>query len=194
LKGIQIYSRIAGEPIDAPKFRPIFQKMAELDLPIWIHPTIYEGGDMIGHAPFDIGIFSWPYETTSAMYRLVKSGIFIDYPHLKFIVHHAGAMVPFFAERIKWVMSLVPQPYPNLHEHFKKFYVDTTVYGNTSALVCAYDYYGADRILFGTDAPLGPRWGMVEDTIESVLSMPISDTDKDKILKVNAVEMLKLTL
>jgi predicted TIM-barrel fold metal-dependent hydrolase len=35
---------------------------------------------------------------------------------------------------------------------------------------------------------------MVEDTIESVLRMPISDADKDKILKKNAVEMLKFTL
>jgi uncharacterized protein len=194
LKGVQIYSRIAGEPLDTPRFRPLFQKMAELDLPIWIHPTTYEGGDMIGNAPFDIGIFSWPFETTSAMYRLVKSGIFIDYPNLKFIIHHAGAMVPFFGERIKWVMSLVPQPYPNLHEQFKKFYVDTAVYGNTPALNCACEYYGADHMLFGTDAPLGPRWGMVEDTIESVLRMSIPDRDKEKILKGNAVDMLKLTV
>jgi uncharacterized protein len=194
LKGVQIYSRIAGEPLDAPKFRPLFQKMAEYDLPIWIHPTTYEGGDMSGHAPFDIGIFSWPFETTSAMYRLVRAGIFADFPNLKFIVHHAGAMVPFFAERIKWVMSLVPQPYHNLHEHFRKFYVDTAVYGNTSALQCAYDYYGADHMLFGTDAPLGPRWGMVEDTIESIGRMAIPEEDKEKILKKNAIELFKFAL
>jgi uncharacterized protein len=194
LKGVQIYSRIAGEPLDASKFRPLFQKMAEYDLPIWIHPTTHEGGDMLGHAPFDIGIFSWPFETTSAMYRLVKSGVFIDFPNLKFIVHHAGAMVPFFADRIKWVMSLVPQPYPNLHEHFRNFYVDTAVYGNTSALTCSYDYYGADHMLFGTDAPLGPRWGMVEDTIESIQRMAIPEGDKEKILKRNVIELLKNTL
>ena len=188
LKGVQIYSRINGEPLDTPKFKPLYEKMAGYDLPIWIHPTTYEKLDN------DIGIFSWPFETTSAMLRLVKSGVFAEYPNVKFIVHHAGAMVPFFAERIKWVMSLVPQPYPNIHEHFRKFYVDTAVYGNTSALMCAYDYYGADHILFGTDAPLGPRWGMVEDTIASIERMTISDTDKEKILKKNAVDLFKLAL
>jgi predicted TIM-barrel fold metal-dependent hydrolase len=188
LKGVQIYCRINGEPLDTPKFKPLYEKMAGYDLPIWIHPTTNEKLDN------DIGIFSWPFETTSAMFRLVRSGVFVEYPNIKFIVHHAGAMVPFFAERIKWVMSLVPQPYPNLHEHFRKFYNDTAVYGNTSALMCAYDYFGADHLLFGTDAPLGPRWGMVEDTIASIERMAIPDADKEKILKKNAVDLLKLAL
>jgi predicted TIM-barrel fold metal-dependent hydrolase len=188
LKGVQIYCRINGEPLDTPKFKPLYEKMAGYDLPIWIHPTTNEKLDN------DIGIFSWPFETTSAMFRLVRSGVFVEYPNIKFIVHHAGAMVPFFAERIRWVMSLVPQPYPNLHEHFRKFYNDTAVYGNTSALMCAYDYFGADHLLFGTDAPLGPRWGMVEDTIASIERMAIPDADKEKILKKNAVDLLKLAL
>jgi predicted TIM-barrel fold metal-dependent hydrolase len=188
LKGVQIYSRINGEPLDAPKFKPLYEKMAGYDLPIWIHPTPNEKLDN------DFGIFSWPFETTSAMLRLVRSGVFADYPNIKFIVHHAGAMVPFFAERIKWVMSLVPQPHPNIHEHFRKFYNDTAVYGNTSALMCAYDYFGADHLLFGTDAPLGPRWGMVEDTIASIERMAIPDADKEKILKKNAIDLFKLAL
>jgi len=188
LKGIQLYSRINGEPLDSPKFKPIYDKMAKYDLPIWIHPATYDKLDN------DIGIFSWPFETTSAMYKLVKSGIFVEHPNLKFIVHHAGAMVPFFGERIKWVFSLVPQPYPNLDTHFKNFYVDTAVYGNTPSLECAYAYYGADHMLFGTDSPLGPRWGMTEDTISSIERMQISDAEKQKILKYNAINMLKLTL
>jgi predicted TIM-barrel fold metal-dependent hydrolase len=188
MKGIQIYCRINGEPLDTPKFKPLYEKMAGYDLPIWIHPTTNEKLDN------DIGIFSWPFETTSAMLRLVKSGVFAEVPNIKFIAHHAGAMVPFFAERIKWVMSLVPQPYPNIHEHFRKFYGDTAVYGHTPALMCAYDFFGADHLLFGTDAPLGPKWGMVEDTIASIERMAIPDVDKEKILKKNAVDLFRLAL
>lgn len=60
--------------------------------------------------------------------------------------------------------------------------------------MCAYDYFGADHLLFGTDAPLGPRWGMVEDTIASIERMTIPDADKEKILKKNAVDLFKLAL
>ena len=185
LLGVQLQTRIGNDWLADEKYRPIMARMAELDKPIWIHP---DSNDAIDN---DIGIFSWPFETSHCMMRLVESGIFNDYPDLKFITHHAGAMIPFFKERIKYVMSLVPQPFNNIHEHFKNFYVDTAIYGNTDALMCAYNYYGADHMFFGTDAPLGPRWGMVEDTIASIERMAIPEEDKEKILKYNAVDMFK---
>lgn len=185
LLGIQVQTRIGNDWLADEKYRPILAKMAELNKPIWIHP---DSNDAIDN---DIGIFSWPFETSHCMMRLVESGIFNEYPNLKFITHHAGAMIPFFKERIKYVMSLVPQPFNDIHEHFKNFYVDTAIYGNTDALMCAYNYYGADHMFFGTDAPLGPRWGMVEDTIASIERMTIPQEDKEKILKYNAVDMFK---
>ncbi len=37
--GIQIFTNVAGQPLDDPAFEPIFATMAELDLPIWLHPA-----------------------------------------------------------------------------------------------------------------------------------------------------------
>src|SRR5580692_7855746 len=37
--GVQIYSNVNGRPLDEPAFLPIFEKMAQLDLPIWVHPS-----------------------------------------------------------------------------------------------------------------------------------------------------------
>ncbi|MFH1646761.1 MAG: amidohydrolase family protein [Chloroflexota bacterium] len=189
LKGIQLYSRINGEPLDNPRFKPLWEKMAGHDLPIWIHPATYDKLDN------DVGLFSWPFETTSAMLRLVLSGVFNDHPNIKFITHHCGAMVPFFQKRIKWVMSLVPQLHPNIprpEEHFAKFYNDTAVYGNTSALMCGYDFFGAEHLLFGTDSPLGPKFGLTGETVESIERMAISDEEKEKIFWRNAADLLML--
>lgn len=187
LKGVQMYSRVNGEPLNSPKFKPLWEKMAKHDLPIWIHPATNDKLDQ------DIGVFSWPFETSMAMYHLVMSGVFNDHPNLKFIVHHCGAMVPYFQKRIKWVLSLVPQLFPNIRkpqEHFRKFYTDTAVYGNVPSLMCGYDFYGADHILYGTDFPLGPKFGLTGETMESVQHMAITDEEKEKILFRNASEML----
>jgi len=191
LQGVQIYSRIAGEALDSPKFKPLYAKMAGHNLPIWLHPETNQALDP------DRGLYSWPYETTAAMLRLVQSGLFYDYPNLKFIVHHAGAMVPFFADRLKWFASatkLFSRGDPQIYEQFRNFYVDTALYGNTSALQCAYEYYGAEHMLFGTDAPLGPRWGMIEGTIRSIERMAITDMEKEKIFSGNAIEIFKMAL
>ena len=37
-RGIQVFTNVAGKPLSAPAFRPIFQLMVKHDLPVWVHP------------------------------------------------------------------------------------------------------------------------------------------------------------
>src|SRR6185436_11015590 len=37
-RGIQLFTNVAGKPLSAAEFRPIFRRMAEHDLPVWVHP------------------------------------------------------------------------------------------------------------------------------------------------------------
>ncbi len=167
--------------------KPLFEKMAGYDLPIWIHPTT--------DADLDTGgTLGWPFETATAMYRLVLAETFNHFPDIKFITHHGGSMIPFFGNRLKWLLypPRVPPTLKNPIEHFRKFYNDTALYGSTPALMCAYEFFGADRLLFGTDAPLGPRFGLTQETIESIQRMSIPEIEKEKILTQNAVNLLML--
>ncbi|OGO25078.1 MAG: hypothetical protein A2144_14210 [Chloroflexi bacterium RBG_16_50_9] len=106
-------------------------------------------------------------------------------------------MVPSFAKRIKWIMSASPKKddkVRNPEEHFRKFYVDTALYGNTDGLMLGYSYFGVDHVLFATDAPLGPRYGLTAETISSIEQMLIPEADKNKIFTKNAVNLLRLPI
>ncbi|MBW1862903.1 MAG: amidohydrolase [Deltaproteobacteria bacterium] len=185
-RGVQIFTNIDGEPLDLPKFRTLYEKMAYYDLPIWIHP--YEDDKR------RVPVFGYPYETTLAMARLVSAGIFQDYPDIKFITHHCGGMVPFIEQRIRWLLPLQKREgqVPSTIDHFRKFYNDTAVYGSTAALMCGYEFFGADHMLFGTDMPLGPDYGLTMETIRSVENMEVPDYDKEKIFKQNAIRLLRI--
>ena len=37
-RGVQVFTNVAGKPLSAPEFRPIFQRMVTHDLPVWVHP------------------------------------------------------------------------------------------------------------------------------------------------------------
>src|SRR5215470_9353443 len=37
-RGVQIFTNIAGRPLDDPRYAPVFAALAEHDLPIWLHP------------------------------------------------------------------------------------------------------------------------------------------------------------
>ena len=105
-------------------------------------------------------------------------------------------MAPFFEQRIRWLFPL-EFGFKEVHDpvaDFQKFYCDTAVYGSTPALMCAYRFFGPDRLFFGTDAPLGPYYGLTMQTLDSVQRMEISDYDKEKIFRHNAVSLLKTAI
>ena len=106
-------------------------------------------------------------------------------------------MAPYFEGRIKWLQPLslgMSHPVQKPEEHFKKFYNDTATYGTSSAIKCAYDFFGVDHILFGSDAPLGPKYGLTLETIQSIERMEIPEVDKEKIFSLNEIKLLKVAI
>lgn len=207
LKGIQLLTPTNDKPLDYPEFWPIYDKMASYDLPIWIHPRraqSYPDYRTEKESKYRIfSVFGWPFETTVAMTRIVFSGILEKYPKLKFITHHCGGMVPFFRERLigsyerifQDLGDNVKQGLSQHHiEYFKKFYNDTAINGNTSALMCAYELWGAEHLLFGTDMPFDTELGArnLRQVSQAVEKMTISPIEKEKILYKNAIELLSL--
>lgn len=206
-KGIQIYPSMQGKPLSSDEFMPLFEMMSGFDLPIWIHPMRristpdFSSEDQSFNQLFSI--FGWPYDTTAIMTRLIFAGIFEKFPKIKIITHHCGAMVPYFADRIvvhydNGLERLGDDRFPGLTKHpieyYRMFYADTALNGNTSALMCAYHFFGEDRMLFGTDMPYDVGNGAVSirQTIEAIDGMQIPDASKRKIYGENAKNLLHL--
>jgi predicted TIM-barrel fold metal-dependent hydrolase len=195
------------KPPDTPDMIPLYELMLGFDLPIWIHPRreyLLPDYTVEKSSKYCLNqCFGWPYETTLCMARLVYGGILARYPTLKFITHHAGAMVPSMADRIEgscewYEMALkarFTKQFPKRPiEYFRLFYNDTAIYGNTSGLMCAYSFFGADRLLFGTDFPYDAQCGdtYTRKTIEAIEAMGISSREKKSIFADNARKLLKL--
>lgn len=78
-------------------------------------------------------------------------------------------------------------------DYFKMFYTDTVLGRGTAGLMCGYAFFGAGRLLFGTDMPYDAEVGnRVARTIEAVDAMPISDEEKKMIYEDNARSVLNL--
>jgi predicted TIM-barrel fold metal-dependent hydrolase len=211
--GVQIFTNVLGRPLDLPEYQPIFARMAERDLPIWMHParpaTV---PDYVGEkrSKWDLWwAFGWPYETSIAMGRLVFAGLFDRHPGIKIITHHMGAMIPFCAGRIGGGLDQLgtrsddPDDLAALGrlekrpiEYFKMFYGDTALFGAWHAMESGLAFFGADKILFGTDTPFDPEGGngFIRDTIAAMEKMRATPEEKQAIYEGNARRMLKLGL
>ena len=207
MRGVQITTPLNDRPIDSKEYWPIFEKLEKYNLPIWIHPIrehSYADYRSEDKSLYRIaGMLGWPYETSVAMVRLAMSGVLEKYPRIKFITHHCGAMIPYFAERIVQFLDsdeargnatyrrgLTKAPV----EYLKMFYNDTALYGNTPGLMCAHAFFGGERLLFGTDLPFDNQLGarVTRQTIGAIEEMEISDTEKKWIFEDNARKLLRL--
>ena len=113
-------------------------------------------------------------------------------------------MIPFFRNRIafSWDLHEARMGYeydgaqldrPPL-DYYRMFYCDTVLQGNTTALMCALDFFGEDHMLFGTDAPYDSRMGerVYRNTIDAVEAMDVSDETRKKIFEDNARKLFRL--
>jgi predicted TIM-barrel fold metal-dependent hydrolase len=206
-KGVYLHTPVDEKPLDAPEFLPLYEKMAGYDLPIVIHPMRkVDHPDYLTEKTSRYNMFSlfgWPYDTTSAMARLVFSGIMEKYPNLKIVTHHLGGMVPFYAERIRQFTQVmrIGEEKPFLKkdaiDYFKMFYADTAIYGNPTALKCGHEFFGPDHVLFGIDFPLGDTEHgdrNYRQTINAIEQMDITEEERKKIYEDNARKLMRLPI
>ena len=211
--GMQIFTNVAGKPLDLEEFEPFFEYMAKANKPVWMHParganfTDYQSED---HSKYEIWwTFGWPYETSVAMSRMVFSRLFDKFEGLKVITHHAGGMIPFFEGRVGpgWDqmgarttdedLAAVRKALKRPHlDYFKDFYADTATFGSRKAIEHAIEFFGEDRVLFASDAPFDPEGGpmYIRETIAIIEEMDISQSTRRKLFQDNAVALLGLNI
>jgi aminocarboxymuconate-semialdehyde decarboxylase len=208
-RGIQVFSNVDGKPLDLPEFEPIFDAMAGLDLPIFLHPA--RGASFPDYATeqkskYELWwAFGWPYETSVAMARIAFAGLFDKHPGLKIVAHHFGGMIPYFEGRVgpgldqlgarttgfdKASIRIERRPF----DYFKMYYADTAVFGSKAATECGLAFFGAEKTVFASDAPFDPEKGpmYIRETIRVIESLAIPEADKAKIFHGNAEKLLKL--
>jgi uncharacterized protein len=210
-RGIQVFTNVAGEPLSAAKFRPIFQRMAQHDLPVWVHPMrTAQFSDYASETASENEIwfgFGWPFETTACMTRLIYSGLFDELPKLKIISHHMGGMIPFFAGRIdlgfRQIFFGTPDRNPaaedaGLKQHPRKYYemlyADTALNGEVAPTRCGHAFFKTPNCLFATDAPFCSEQGrgLIRNTIAAVNSLEIPEAEREQIFSGNARRLMRL--
>jgi predicted TIM-barrel fold metal-dependent hydrolase len=199
--GVQIYTNVAGKPLDRPQYLPFWKKMNELGKPIWLHPA--RGANMPDYIDEKKSLyeiwwtFGWSYETAAAMGRLVFSKIMDNHPNLKIITHHFAGIVPMLEGRIGPGWDVIgertsDEDYVALRKSLKKrpldyfkqdFYADTAVFGGVPATKCGMEFFPRDKVVFASDCPFDPERGTMYPrlTLQILDSLDLSRADRERI-------------
>ena len=198
LKGIILHSHAREEYLDDKKYWVIFERAAQLDMPVYIHPALPSTLILPGYSTygFDLAgpVLGFAADVALHSMRLIFSGLFDRYPELNVILGHLGEGLPFWLDRIDlisvrdWKRSKIKiEKKPS--EYIKKnFTILTSGMHFLPAFMCAYMSLGADRIAFGTDYP----YAGFKKAVDFVKEAPISEADKEKIFYSNTAKLFKM--
>jgi len=156
-KGVMVLANIAGRPLTAPEFAPVWQAIDDAALPVLIHPTAPPGVAEMQMTEFQLtASIGFTFDTTLAVSRMLYDGFFDRYTKLKIIASHGGGALPYLIGRLDQCFHNIPacrsktQSSPS--SYMGRLYADTVVF-TTQALDACLEVFGDDNVLFGTDYP-----------------------------------------
>lgn len=199
-KGALINGHTNGRYMDDLSFSPLFERAQALDVPIYIHPTdpplaVMDTYYKNYNPAMTVG-WGWQVETGTHLLRLMSSGVFDRYPHLKVIVGHMGELIPFTLPRINTALTLgnwlaggkQAMRQSVLYYMRENVFITTSGVFDQASLSCAIAELGIDNVLFSVDDPM-------KDNFEAVAFLrgaQLSNKDKEKLAHGNAERILKL--
>ena len=189
LQGVAISTTAAGMELGDPALRPFWAKAEELGALVYIHP----GGNRDRrfkrfHLWNSVG---QAFEEAMAISSLMYDGVLEQFPKLKICISHGGGYMPFYMGRIdrnylEKANTRVNMSKPPI-DYLRMLYFDSCVY-ERPVLQHLVDKVGADRVLLGSDYPVGEV-----KPIEFVTEADtLSSAQKDRIVRTNAATLLGL--
>jgi predicted TIM-barrel fold metal-dependent hydrolase len=153
--GIILLANINGIYLGQPEHEELFAELDRRSAVVFIHPAELPGPAIPGVLPFAVDFL---LDTSRAAYLLVRNEVRRRFPHIKFILSHAGGFVPYAAHRM--AVGLIDDtgrsPTDSL-EDFSGFYFDTALSGTAAALPSLLAFAKPGHVLFGSDWPFAPR-------------------------------------
>jgi predicted TIM-barrel fold metal-dependent hydrolase len=190
MKGILLYTNLAGHFPDEPQFRWLFARAAELQLPLLLHPAkpvtteFVKGYEMIS-------ALGNMFDNTIALTRIIMSGLLDQYPQLKLVCPHLGGTLPYIIGRLDHQTQVLKRG-PKYLTRAPSAYLRQVWLDIVSPLPLAmrfgYDFMGAERLLFASDHP----WVSPDVILTAFRSLQLPPEDERRIFSENARRLFGL--
>lgn len=187
LAGVLIHSNIDGAPIDTDGCRAVYRRIAELGVPLFIHPALTLAEDKLRDWGLEY-LVGFMFDSSIAGLRLVLSEICSELPELTVVLPHCGGTLPYLAGRIDaahvrpFSLGRALEPLPS--EQLRGFYTDTLA-RSAETIALAKAFFGDGHLLFGSDYPFFPitaELGFVRELL--------TDAEQEAIFETNALRLL----
>ena len=207
---------------DGQNYDILWKTLEELDVPLYIHPTIYNTNNQAFPDTYTLNFYDeFPQLTGSAwgfsiylaqhILRLILHGVFDRFPKLKIILGHMGELLPWWADRFDNRMCIWRQEKKQIsNKSFKNFHLPEFTFPKLPVIeylkrniyITTSGWFSDDALFYcinklGIDHVLFSIDYPYEDqksAADWIDNVNLNLEDKEKISYKNAVKLLKLDI
>jgi predicted TIM-barrel fold metal-dependent hydrolase len=190
--GVSLFASYDGTFLGDPKFDPVMEALNARDGVVFVHPGTHPTNKLI-QLPWPAFMMEYLFDTTRAVVNLVFGGALERYPRIRFILPHAGGLVPYFS----WRLSISPMIDKRLNqispEHvlglLRRFWFDNALSPGAQTWGCLENVAAPEQIVFGTDWPFA-NVRVTAEAMKTYEALPaITPTQRQAIDRGNALRL-----
>src|SRR5581483_3743524 len=154
--GVSLFASYDGVFLGDSRFDPVMEALNARDAVVFVHPGTHPLNKNL-QLPWPGFMMEYLFDTTRAVVNLMFGGALEKFPRIKFILPHAGGLVPYFS----WRLAVSPMIDARLRQFsreeifglLKHFWYDNALSPGAQTWGCLEQVAAPDRIVFGSDWP-----------------------------------------
>jgi aminocarboxymuconate-semialdehyde decarboxylase len=186
--GVEIPAAPDGVYLGDERFREFWAAAEEAGALVFVHPGSRGFGLPVMEEHYLWNTVGNPLETTVSAAYMLSAGVLDAHPRLNVLLAHGGGVLPALRGRLAREQEIHP-PGRDVRSALGRFLVDTVVH-DIEVLRGLVEFFGADRVLLGSDYPFDMG---TEHPAEIVRALGLPPDEEALILGGNALRLLDPT-
>jgi aminocarboxymuconate-semialdehyde decarboxylase len=188
LRGVEIPAVPGGAYLGDPRLAEFWAVAEETGAFVFVHPSSRGFALAVMEEHYLWNTVGNPLETTVSAAHLLAAGVLDTHPRLNVLLAHGGGVLPALRGRLAREQEIHP-PGRNVRASLSRFLVDTVVH-DVDVLRSLVEFFGADRVLLGSDYPFDMG---TERPTEIVRGLGLPPDEEALVLGGNALRLLART-
>jgi aminocarboxymuconate-semialdehyde decarboxylase len=190
VRGVYMGTNIDNRDLDDPLFAPVFARIEQLSLPVFLHPQQTVGGARLGDFYLS-NLLGNPFDTAIAGSHLILGGVLDRHPTLHVTLPHAGGALPILFGRLDAGWTARPETRRLAQKpssYLRRFSYDTVSHSGP-VLNFLMENVGVDRLVLGSDYCFDMGY---EQPVRFLDRLDLTAAQRSMILGGNAGKLLRI--
>jgi len=191
LQGVCLFASYGEKFLGDPHFDPVLAELDRRGAVVFVHPRMHPSSRKLD-LPWPGFMMEYLVDTTRAAVNLAFGGATERFPRIRFVLAHAGGLMPYFA----WRLSIAPMIDARLAQltpaqilaRLAGFWYDTALSPTPQTLACLAGVARPEQVVFGTDWPFANA-NVIAETAKYQNSALAGGLDRAAIDRGNALAL-----